>query len=35
VVGEYNSRVILVEMLSDYAGTGKVFFDKTAGQWLL
>ncbi len=26
VVGEYNSRVILVEMLSEYAGTGKVFF---------
>jgi hypothetical protein len=25
VVGEYNSRVILVEMLSEYAGTGKVF----------
>ena len=24
VVGEYNSRVILVEMLSEYAGTGKV-----------
>ncbi len=25
VVGEYNSRVILVEMLSEYAGTGTVF----------
>ena len=24
VVGEYNSRVILAEMLSEYAGTGKV-----------
>ena len=28
VVGEYNSRVILVEMLSEYAGTGKVFTSK-------
>ena len=35
VVSEYNSRVILVEMLSEYAGTGKVFSIKTAGQWLL
>ena len=34
VVGEYNSRVILVEMLSEYAGTGKVFTVKTAAQWL-
>ena len=34
VVGEYNSRVILVEMLSEYAGTGKVFTVRTAGQWL-
>jgi hypothetical protein len=34
VVGEYNSRVILVEMLSEYAGTGKDF-PKSPDQWLL
>jgi hypothetical protein len=35
VVGEYNSRVILVEMLSEYAGTGKVFTSKQLASGLL
>ncbi len=35
VVSEYNSRVILVEMLSEYAGTGKVFTSKQMASGLL